>query len=37
LRKIAKETNLPADMASHITPDEIKTWRGLLEGRIGWL
>ena len=37
LRKIAKETDLPSDTSSHITPDEIKTWRGLFEGRIGWM
>lgn len=37
LRKIAKETNLPSDTSSHITADEIKTWRGLLEGRNGWM
>lgn len=37
LRKIAKETSLPSDTSSHITQDEIKTCRGLLEGRIGWM
>jgi len=37
LRRISKETDLSSDTTPQITPDEIKAWRGLLEGRIGWM